>query len=203
MWANQSGSLVKERIYLGPYEVYREHKGSPMIVDLERETLHVSDDSGRICMVETKTVENGSSIGSPTSKQRFQYSNHLGTAALEVDESGGIISYEEYHPFGSTSYQAKNSGIDVSPKRYRYTGKERDDETGLYYHGARYYACWLGRWTAADPIGISGGINLYEYSASNPVMLSDPSGLAPGQHKAGDTITQAQFEGAVAGDGVH
>ena len=176
VWANSSGSLVKERIYLGPYEVYREHKGSPMIVDLERETLHVSDDTGRICMVETKTVENGSSIGSPTSKQRFQYSNHLGTAALEVDESGGIISYEEYHPFGSTSYHAKNSQVDVSAKRYRYTGKERDDETGLYYHGARYYACWLGRWTAADPIGLGDGVNRFAYVSNNPVRLNDPGG---------------------------
>jgi hypothetical protein len=37
-------------------------------------------------------------------------------------------------------------------KRYRYTGKERDEESGLYYHGARYYAPWLGRWTAIDPL---------------------------------------------------
>ena len=72
-----------------------------------------------------------------------------------------------------------DSSIAANGKRYRYTGKERDEETGLYYHGARYYACWLGRWTASDPIGISGGINLYEYAASSPAVLSDPTGNAP------------------------
>jgi RHS repeat-associated protein len=43
------------------------------------------------------------------------------------------------------------SGTDLSLKRYRFTNKERDDETGLYYFGVRYYAAWLGRWTSSDP----------------------------------------------------
>ena len=59
-----------------------------------------------------------------------------------------------------------------------YTGKEKDEESGLYYHGARYYACWLGRWTAADPIGIGDGLNVYMYVHGNPVKLQDPSGGA-------------------------
>lgn len=58
----------------------------------------------------------------------------------------------------------------------RNTGKEKDEESGLYYHGARYYACWLGRWTAADPIGIGDGLNVYMYVQGNPVKLQDPSG---------------------------
>jgi hypothetical protein len=45
-----------------------------------------------------------------------------------------IISYEEYYPFGSTSYQAMRNQTETS-KRYRYTGKEPDEESGLYYHG--------------------------------------------------------------------
>ncbi|WP_407655320.1 RHS repeat-associated core domain-containing protein [Aureispira anguillae] len=40
-------------------------------------------------------------------------------------------------------------------KRYRFTNKERDDETGLYYFGVRYYAAWLGRWTSSDPSDFS------------------------------------------------
>ena len=43
-----------------------------------------------------------------------------------------IISYEEYYPYGSTSYQAGRSAAEVSLKRYRYTGKERDEENGVY-----------------------------------------------------------------------
>jgi len=67
----------------------------------------------------------------------------------------------------------------VSAKRYRYIGKERDEETGLYHLGARYYASWLGRWTAVDPIGLGDGVNRYAYSRGNPVGLRDPSGTSP------------------------
>jgi len=45
-----------------------------------------------------------------------------------------------------------NANIHAAAKRYRYEGKERDEESGLYYHGARYYMPWLCRWTAVDPI---------------------------------------------------
>jgi len=64
----------------------------------------------------------------------------------------------------------------VSARRYRYTGKERDEETGLYYNGARYLAAWLGRWTSADPIGMQAGVNLYQYCRGSPINYVDPSG---------------------------
>jgi RHS repeat-associated protein len=66
--------------------------------------------------------------------------------------------------------------VEVSLKRYRFTGKERDDETGLNYHGARYYAPWLGRWTAPDPIGIADGVNIFGYVHGNPLTYLDPTG---------------------------
>jgi RHS repeat-associated protein len=66
-----------------------------------------------------------------------------------------------------------------TPKRYRYTGMERDEESGLNYHGARYYAPWLGRWTAADPAELSGGLDLFVYAHSNPVRLRDQLGTDP------------------------
>jgi RHS repeat-associated protein len=68
------------------------------------------------------------------------------------------------------------SGVEVSAKRYRYTGKERDEETGLYYHGARYYAAWLGRWASPDPSGLVDGPNIYEYAGCNPINIVDPTG---------------------------
>ena len=55
--------------------------------------------------------------------------------------------------YGTTAYRSAKPGFDLSLKRYRFSGKERDDETGLYYFGARYYAPWLGRWTSTDPAG--------------------------------------------------
>jgi RHS repeat-associated protein len=70
------------------------------------------------------------------------------------------------------------------PKRYRYTGKERDEESGLYYYGARYYAAWLGRWTSVDPamfksIRFEDTVLLpYVYVENKPVIAVDPDGEA-------------------------
>jgi RHS repeat-associated protein len=179
---NQAGTSTYERVYVGGYEVYRERVGTKL--RLERQTLHVADDTGRICVIETKTVEDGDAIATPANTSRYQYGNHLGSVGLELDETGQLISYEEFHPYGTTAYRAANSAVDVSPSRYRYTGKERDEETGLGHHGARYYASWLGRWTAADPIGLGDGINRFAYARGRPTTLHDSSGtraFAPGE----------------------
>jgi RHS repeat-associated protein len=71
--------------------------------------------------------------------------------------------------------------VDVSARRYRYVGLERDDETGLYAMGARYYAAWLGRWTSADPLGIGAdGPGVYNYTRGSPVVYVDPGGMQSG-----------------------
>ena len=166
----ENGNLIKERIYFNAYEVYREKQNN--VPTLKRETLHIMDDKQRIALVEARTI--GVDNGLPF-LIRYQYSNHLGTACLELDNNASIISYEEYYPFGSTAFQAMRNQTETS-KRYRYTGKERDEESGLYYHGARYYAPWLARWLSVDPIGIKDGLNLYAYSHNNPIRFLDPSG---------------------------
>jgi len=173
--AGQTPTRMKERIYLGGFEIYREYAGDGQTVTLARETLHLMDDKQRIALVETRTQ---GSDPAPTQLIRYQLGNHLGSASLELDDQAQIISYEEYYPYGSTSYQAVRSQTET-PKRYRYTGKERDEESGLYYHGARYYAAWVGRWTAADPIGISAGVNVYQYCRNSPIKLCDPNGMDP------------------------
>src|SRR6266508_2656626 len=117
-------------------------------------------------------------INAPTPLQRYQLGNHLLSAGLELDADGALISYEEYHPYGATSFQAGRSATELSLKRYRYTGKERDEETGFTYHGARYYAPWLGRWTSCDPIGIDDGVNIYAYVANRPIDHLDADGRA-------------------------
>jgi RHS repeat-associated protein len=171
----EKSGLIEERIYLGGgYEVFRRRNGG--VLKLERETLHVMDDKRSIAMVETKTVNEGTPVSSPAPLIRYQMDNHLGCACLELDSTGAIISYEEYYPYGSTSYQSVRSGVEVSAKRYRYTGKERDEETGLYYHVARHYAPWLGRWTNCDPAGLVDGVNLFAYAFNNPTKYRDPTG---------------------------
>jgi RHS repeat-associated protein len=135
-------------------------------------------------MLEKRTIGMDASL---PELQRYIYSNHLQSASLELDEFADIISYEEYHPYGTTAYQATNSAINAVSKRYRYTGKERDEESGLYYHGARYYIPWLARWTACDPLESKyAGMSPYNYSFNNPVIFNDPSGNSPTDPGDGD-----------------
>lgn len=106
-------------------------------------------------------------------------------ATYTYDDASGSIHYEEYHPFGTTSFHSLDSTAEVSTKRYRYIGKERDEGSGLYYIGARYYAPWLGRWTRADPAGLVDGPGSYSYARNNPVRLADPGGTfaeSPSDH---------------------
>jgi hypothetical protein len=69
-------------------------------------------------MVETKTRDAGAAVASPESRWRFQLDNHLGSATLELDTTGNVISYEEYHPYGSTGYKAlRKAGKSVDEAR--------------------------------------------------------------------------------------
>jgi RHS repeat-associated protein len=184
----QNGLRKEERLYLGSFELYREFKANGVDVALERETVHVMDDKQRIALVETRTQGND---GSPAQLVRYQFNNHLSSASLELDDKAKIISYEEYFPYGATSYQAVDQSIKAAAKRYRYTGKERDEETGFTYHGARYYAPWLGRWVSGDPAGLSDGANLYAYVTQNPLRFSDPSGFGGEEQGLGASMEKA------------
>jgi RHS repeat-associated protein len=114
---------------------------------------------------------------------RYQLDNLLGSATLEVDADGQIISYEEYFPYGGTAVIAGRSASEVQLKQYRYSGKERDSVTGFYYYGVRYYAPWLGRWMSPDPAGPMDGLNLFAFVRNNPVDYADVGGY--GRVKSG------------------
>jgi RHS repeat-associated protein len=170
----RANGTIQERIYFGGVEIYRERNGANTIT-LERETLHVMDDQQRIALVDTPVIKPAGS--NETQLLRYQYSNHLNSASIELDEAAQLISYEEYFPYGTTSFATIDSNREVAAKRYRYSGKERDEESGLNYHGNRYYATWLCRWTKCDPIEIKAGLNVYRYVNNNPLRFIDTSGL--------------------------
>jgi RHS repeat-associated protein len=192
VWQKAPG-LTEERIYLAGFELFRKHRGSigANTATLERETLHVMDDRQRIALVETRTFDTAGTDQAPRQLIRNQFGNHLGSACLELDERAQVISYEEYAPYGSSTYQAGRSQTETA-RRYRYTGKERDEESGFYYHGARYYAAWLGRWTSCDPAGPADGPNLFEAFRDNPANFRDPSG----QESVGQLIEQKALRSA-------
>ncbi|NOQ26245.1 MAG: toxin [Bacteroidales bacterium] len=170
------GNIKEERYYFGAYEIYRKFVNGTL--DTERTTVNISDDKAKIATVDTQTVENSSLTINPTDLIRYQYSNHLGSASLELDDLAEIISYEEYHPFGTTSYRSGRTETETSQKRYKYVGKERDEETGLYYYGARYYAAWICRFVSVDPLQFEYAYYTpYQYAGNKPITFIDLDGL--------------------------
>ncbi len=172
---NTNNTTTKMRKYFLQWELYLEYKTGTSMVSLERETLHIMDGTNRVAFIDTPIiVPHGSG---EVQLLRYQFSNHLSTASLELDVSAAIISYEEYYPYGNTSFQCGRSGAEVSLKRYRYAGKERDEETGFNYHGARYYIPWLARWAAVDPKSSETPTwSPYRYCFDNPIKLVDNDG---------------------------
>ena len=178
----QNGSLI-ERIYFGSFEIYREIVQNS--IAKERKTVHISDNTKRIAIVEELTIDETIPVTTPSEVVRYQLTDHLGSSCIELNENADILTYEEYHPFGTTAYQKHNTTI--SKKRYRYVGKENDTETGFYYFGARYYAPWLARWTATDPLKENYlHLSPYNYVANNPIKFIDPDGrkIKPGDQNA-------------------
>ena len=158
---------MEERYYIGNYEVYRKYNNNTL--EYERKTVNLSDGEKVFVRVEQKTGEDAVVM--------YQYENHLGSACLGLDKNGDIISYEQYYPFGATSYRSGRSEIEVSLKRYKYCGKERDEETGLHYYGIRYYADWLCRFVSVDPLQFEYPYYTpYQYAGNKPMTKIDQLG---------------------------
>ncbi|CAC9640288.1 insecticidal toxin complex protein [uncultured Gammaproteobacteria bacterium] len=152
-------------------------------VQNQRNYLLSLDISTNQAKQQSRTLHIGTHILSESSKDntqtRYQLANHLQSNTLELDDKAQTLSYEHYYPYGGTAIIAGKDKIQVQQKRYRYTGKERDDSSGLSYYGARYLAPWLARWISPDAAGSVAGSNLYVYAGNNPLKYIDPTGHFP------------------------
>jgi len=99
--------------------------------------------------------------------------DNQGTVRDVIDSNGVVLNHIQYDSFGQVTGET-NPTVDF---RFGYTGREFDEETGLYYYRARYYDPKVGRFISEDPIGFNGGdANLYRYVDNSPVNGTDPDG---------------------------
>jgi RHS repeat-associated protein len=140
------------------------------------DTLHVADGAARVALVRAGPAPPGDSTPPVT----YQLGDHLGSSEVVLDKVGGFVRREEFLPYGETSLGG------YAKKRYRFTAKERDEESSFYYHGARYYVPWLARWASTDPAGGADGPSLYVYVRSSPIGRADPTGR--------QSVTQGQLD---------
>ena len=104
----------------------------------------------------------------------YYHADHLGSASWITDQSGTPIQYIHYAPYGELVENQRANGYD---ERFKFTGKERDAESGYDYFGARYFWSKDGIWLSVDPLSDKYlWISPYAYCAWNPVKYVDPNG---------------------------
>lgn len=134
----------------------------------ENTQLHVMDGAERVTSIRSGPPhpdDAGPAV-------RYDLGDHLGSATLALDQTGEWTNREEYFPYGETSFGS------FARKRYRFAAKELDEETGMAYYGARFYAPAFGRWTSCDSAGTVDGYNPYRAFGNNPIVKIDRGGMS-------------------------
>ena len=135
--------------------------------------LHVMDDRVRIAIARVGNIR-GDDAGPPI---QYHLGDHIGGSHVVVGgntpAAHSIVNREEHFPYGETSFGS------FARKCYRFSGKERDEESGLCYFGIRYYAPSLCRWASCDPKPSLTVSSLFAFVDCSPVTLVDNVGLSP------------------------
>jgi RHS repeat-associated protein len=168
--------------YLGA--AFEHHKEVKPGATQENNHLHVMDDKQRIAIKRVGPAFDGD--GAAEHPVQYHLGDHLGSSAVVVSGDGTWINREEFFPYGETSFGS------FGRKRYRFTEMERDEESGLNYHGARYYSPSMAIWISPDPLLLDAALNQrtlsarvmksrpsytsYSYAALNPLRFDDPTG---------------------------
>ena len=103
--------------------------------------------------------------------------NARGDVTSITDEAGNIIALYEYSAYGKLLTRAGSF-----PNEFLYSTKQLHDKSGLYNFGFRWYDPTTTQWLTRDPLGVAGGLNLYQNVSNDPINLFDPFGLCPGPH---------------------
>ena len=104
----------------------------------------------------------------------FYHSDHLGSTSYITDDKANITQYDAYLPYGELLVDEHSSSEDLP---YKFNGKQFDEETGLYYYGARYMNPMASIWYGVDPLAEKyPNVNGYCYTMDNPIKYLDPNG---------------------------
>jgi RHS repeat-associated protein len=110
---------------------------------------------------------------------QWHLADHLGTVHGLVSQAGQVVNHLKYDSYGNLISET-NPAVTT---RYRFTGREFDQETGLMYYRARYYDPAVGRFISEDSWGLSAGVNLYAYVGNSPSQAVDPFGHEEGHYE--------------------
>jgi len=124
-----------------------------------------------------------------TEKVYYFLNDHLGNVDVVLDEEGNVVERADYLPYGNDRLRLDADGDGKDNDDHKFTGKEKDDETGLMFYGARYYDSAIGRFVSYDPMLLDEGskpltanlqnpqaLNPYTYALNNPVRYTDETG---------------------------
>ena len=122
----------------------------------------------------------------------YYHADHLGSSSVVTDKDGKFYEQLEYFPYGETWVHNKATSDDSAQSTpYKFTGKELDPETGLYYFGARYYDGKLSRWLSTDPAYST--MEFYDFCYNNPIIYVDPDGKFPNPFGVASVGVSAYF----------